>query len=124
MKVKNLLEAKENNIISLSGDNSVEDAIRLMHSKKISAVMIMHDGKPSGIFTERDVVRAYIAKDGKKFREMKLHDVMTKSLIVAQHDELVGNVLAIMLQNSIRHMPVFENGKMIGMLSIRDVVGM
>ncbi len=124
MKVKNLLETKENKIISLSSDNSVEDAIRLMHSKKISAVMIMHDDKPSGIFTERDVVRAYIAKDGKKFREMKLNDVMTKNLIVAQHDELVGNVLAIMLQNSIRHMPVFENGKMIGMLSIRDVVGM
>jgi CBS domain-containing protein len=124
MRVKNLLETKENEIISLGEDNSVEDAIRLMHSKKISALMIMNDGKPSGIFTERDVVRAYIAKDGKKFREMKLNDVMTRNLIVAQPEDLVGDVLAIMLQKSIRHMPVVQNGKMVGMLSIRDVVGM
>jgi CBS domain-containing protein len=124
MRVKNLLETKENEIISLGGNNSVEDAIRLMHSKKISALMIMNDGNPSGIFTERDVVRAYIAKDGKKFREMKLNDVMTRNLIVAQPEDLVGDVLAIMLQKSIRHMPVVQNGKMVGMLSIRDVVGM
>jgi CBS domain-containing protein len=124
MRVKNLLETKENEIISLGGDNSVEDAIRLMHSKKISALMIMNDGKPSGIFTERDVVRAYIAKDGKKFREMKLNDVMTRNLIVAQLEDLVGDVLAIMLQKSIRHMPVAQNGKIVGMLSIRDVVCM
>ncbi len=124
MKVKNLLEQKENEIISLGIDNSVEDAIRLMHSKKISALIIMHDGKPSGIFTERDVVRAYIAKDGKKFRDMKLQDVMTRNMIVAQHEDQVGDVLATMLQKSIRHMPVAQNGQIVGMLSIRDVVGM
>lgn len=124
MKAKSLLEKKNSEIILLKGNNSVEDAIRLMHSKKISAIMILDNGSAPGIFTERDVVRAYIAKDGKKFREMELKDVMTRNLCVAQHDDPVADIMSIMLRKSIRHMPVVENGKVIGMLSMRDVIGL
>ncbi len=124
MKAISLLEKKNNEIISLGGDNSVEEAIWLMHNKKISAIMIMDDGKASGIFTERDVVRAYISKNGKKFREINLKDVMTTNLSVAQHDDPVGDIMSIMLRKSIRHMPVVQDGTVIGMLSMRDVIGL
>ena len=123
MQVKSLLKSKNKKIVSLDPDSSVEDAIRLMHKKKISAVMIMEEDRPVGIFTERDVVRSYIAKDGKKFRQIPLRDVMTKKLVVAGKNDNLGDIMAIMVQKNIRHLPVIENGKIVNMLSIRDVIG-
>jgi IMP dehydrogenase len=123
MQVKSLLKSKNKKIVSLDPDSSVEDAIRLMHKKKISAVMIMEEDRPVGIFTERDVVRSYIAKDGKKFRQIPLRDVMTKKLVVAGKNDNLGDIMAIMVQKNIRHLPVIENGKVVNMLSIRDVIG-
>ena len=123
MQVKSLLKSKNKKVLSLDPDSSVEDAIRLMHKKKISAVMILEKDRPVGIFTERDVVRSYIAKDGKKFSQIPLRDVMTKKLIVAGENDNLGDIMAIMVKKNIRHLPVIENGKVVNMLSIRDVIG-
>jgi IMP dehydrogenase len=124
MQVKSILKAKSRKkVVSLDPDSSVEDAIQIMHKKKISAVMIMEEDRPIGIFTERDVVRSYIAKDGKKFRQIPLRDVMTKKLVVAGKNDNLGDIMAIMVQKNIRHLPVIENGKVVNMLSIRDVIG-
>jgi len=124
MQVKSILKAKSRKkVVSLDPDSSVEDAIQIMHKKKISAVMIMEEDRPIGIFTERDVVRSYIAKDGKKFRQIPLRDVMTKKLVVAGKNDNLGDIMARMVQKNIRHLPVIENGKVVNMLSIRDVIG-
>jgi len=124
MQVKSLLKSKsQKKVLSLDPDSSVEDAIRLMHKKKISAVVILEKDRPVGIFTERDVVRSYIAKDGKKFSQIPLRDVMTKKLIVAGKNDNLGDIMAIMVKKNIRHLPVIENGKVVNMLSIRDVIG-
>lgn len=123
MKVKSLLEAKGKNIVSIDAKSSVEDAIRMMHAKKISALMIIKKGAPAGIFTERDVVRCYIAKDGKKrFREIAVGDAMTTNLIVAEQDDDLSSVMSIMVEKNIRHLPVVDKGKIIGILSIRDII--
>ncbi|MEW6116269.1 MAG: CBS domain-containing protein [Nitrospirota bacterium] len=124
MKVKGLLESKGKEIVSIDADSSVEDAIRLMHSKKVSAVLVNEREKTVGIFTERDVVRSYVSKNGKKFREIQLKDAMTSDLITAGQDDNVGDIMTIMVRNNIRHLPVMENGSVIGMLSIRDVIGL
>ena len=123
LQVKSILKSKKKKIVSLGPDSSVEDAIRLMHKKKISAVVILEKDRPVGIFTERDVVRSYIAKDGKKFSQIPLRDVMTKKLIVAGKNDNLGDIMAIMVKKNIRHLPVIENGKVVNMLSIRDVIG-
>lgn len=124
MKVKGLLESKGKEIVSIDAGNSVEDAIRLMHSKKVSAVLVNEKEKTVGIFTERDVVRSYVSKNGKRFREILLKEAMTSDLITAGQDDNVGDIMAIMVRNNIRHLPVMENGSVIGMLSIRDVIGL
>ncbi|MEW5746475.1 MAG: CBS domain-containing protein [Nitrospirota bacterium] len=125
MKVGSLLETKKNKrIITIDGGKSVEDAIRLMHEEKISGVLVTESGKTVGIFTERDVVRSYISKDGKKFKDIPLRDVMTATLISAGREDNVGDVMGLMVRNNIRHMPVMENGNVLGMLSIRDVIGL
>lgn len=123
MKVKNLLETKNNEVVSIESSYSVEDAIRLMHKKKISALMVLREGRMAGIFTERDVVRCYVSKDGKKkFREIQVGDAMTKDLIVAEQHHEISDVMSIMVEKNIRHLPVIEAGNLIGMLSIRDII--
>lgn len=123
MKVRNLLETKGKDVVSIESNNTVEDAIRLMHDKKISAVMVMETGNIAGIFTERDVVRCYVSKDGKKkFREIPVSNAMTTNLIVAEQDHNISDIMSIMVEKNIRHLPVIESGKVIGMLSIRDII--
>jgi len=122
MKVRTLLESKGKDIVSIDSDSSVEDAIRSMHARKISAIMVTDPGKTVGIFTERDVVRSYIATNGKSFEDIKGRDVMIKALIVAVPDDDLNDIAAIMVEKNIRHLPVFEQNKVIGMLSIRDII--
>jgi CBS domain-containing protein len=122
MKVRDLLETKGKDTVSIDVSSSVDDAIRSMHARKISAIMVTENGKTAGIFTERDVVRSYIASNGKNFKEISVRDHMIKDLIVAVPDEDLHEVSATMVEKNIRHLPVVENGRVIGMLSIRDII--
>jgi IMP dehydrogenase len=122
MKVRDLLNSKGKDIVSIDADSLVEDAIRSMNSRKISAIMVTESGKTIGIFTERDVVRCYVASGGKSFKELKVRDFMIADLIVAVPEEELDEVSATMVEKNIRHLPVVENHKVIGMLSIRDII--
>lgn len=122
MNVKELLSKKGRDVVSMEADNTVEDAIRSMNGRRISAILVTENGKPVGIFTERDVVRAYIATEGKAFNSIALKEVMTTNLIVADMRDEVGNVMSVMVEKNIRHLPVSDGGKIAGMLSIRDVI--
>ena len=122
MKVRDLLETKGKDVVSIDISSSVEDAIRSMHARKISAIMVMDQGRTAGIFTERDVVRCYIASGGKNFHDIPVKDHMITDLIVAVPDDDVNDVSAIMVEKNIRHLPVVNNNRVIGMLSVRDMV--
>ena len=122
MKVLSLLESKGKDIVSIDADSSVEDAIRSMHGRKISAIMVNDQGKTVGIFTERDIVRSYISSGGKSFKDMKVREFMVTNLIVAVLEDDLNDIAAIMVEKNIRHLPVFENNKVVGMLSIRDII--
>lgn len=122
MRVRDLLSSKGKDVVSMEVDSTVEDAIHSMNARKISAMMVTQNGKPVGIFTERDVVKCYVANEGKSFHDVLLQDAMSTDLIVAAPDEEIANVMSIMIQQGIRHLPVTENGKITGMLSIRDVI--
>lgn len=122
MKVKSLLETKSREVVSIDSNYSVEDTIRLMHSKKISAIMVNDKKKTVGIFTERDVVRCYVSKDKKRFRDIPVKEAMTTNLIAAKKDDDISNIMSVMVEKNIRHLPVVERGKVIGMLSVRDII--
>jgi len=122
MKVKALLETKGKDVVSIDDHYTVEDAIRSMNARKIGALMVNDRGKTVGIFTERDVVRCYIANAGKSFKEISIKDAMTTDLMVAEMEDDLSDVMAIMIEKNIRHLPVIEDGQVIGMLSIRDIV--
>ena len=122
MKVKNLLEAKGKDVVSIDAGSSVEDAIRVMNSRKISAMMVTDHSKSVGIFTERDVVKCYLKNEGKGFKDIMLKNIMTTDLIVAQMDDDLNDIMSVMVEKNIRHLPVVDGGIVIGMLSIRDVI--
>lgn len=122
MKVKNLLESKGKDVVSITVGSSVEDAIRLMNSNKISALVVTEGNRTAGLFTERDVVRCYIATNGKSFKDVGIKDAMTSNLIVAEQNDDVCEIMSVMIEKNIRHLPVVEKGMVVGMLSIRDIV--
>ena len=122
MKVGQLLDAKGAEIVALGADKTVHDAIHVMVDRKIGAVLVSEDGKTVGIFTERDVLRWHLVMAGKPFNQIFLGEVMTRELIVAELDDDVSALMSIMIDKSIRHFPVTDGKRIIGMLSIRDIV--
>lgn len=122
MDVKDLLQKKSGSVVSIKANKTVEDAIQEMGRNKISALIVTEKERTVGIFTERDVVRCYIANSGKNFGDVVLRDAMTKNVIVAEQDDDISSIMSIMVEKNIRHLPVIEKGKVIGMLSIRDII--
>ena len=122
MKVKNLLDSKGKDVVSIDVNSSVEDAITQMNSRKISAILVTEGEKTVGLFTERDVVRCYMSTNGKSFKEVIMKDAMTANLIVADQNDDVCEIMSVMIEKNIRHLPVVEKDKVIGMLSIRDII--
>ena len=122
MKVKQLLGAKGREVVTSEADNTVQDAIRSMQGRNISALLVTERGRPVGIFTERDVLRCYLAAGGRSFAEVPLREAMTTNLVVAELEDDLADIMAVMNDRNIRHLPVVENGALIGMLSVRDVI--
>lgn len=120
--VKEILEPSSKTIITISRDKSVADAISQMVEHEVGALIVVEDDKPVGLFTERDVLKCWTRKGEKHFRDIKVAEVMTVNMIIAEQDDDLCYVTTIMIKNRIRHLPVLEKNKIIAMLSIRDVV--
>ena len=122
MKLKDVLETKGHRVVTVSAKSSVADAIRAMHAEKVGAVMVPDaEGCPVGIFTERDVVRLYA--DGERaFDTLALEARMTCSIVVGRPSMSVDEALGLMTERRFRHLPVVEEGKLLGLVSIGDLV--
>ena len=121
MKVKDILRRKGNQVISVSPQSSVLDALKLMAEKNIGGVLVMEEEKLVGIFTERDYARKIILK-GKTSAESKISEVMVSNLITITPDNDISDCMKIMTHKTIRHLPVLENKNLVGLISIGDVV--
>ncbi|HCZ10921.1 MAG TPA: hypothetical protein DHV16_01405 [Nitrospiraceae bacterium] len=120
MKVKDILKDKGLEVIAVDGDVTVDVAVRKMNERNIGAIMVMEQGSFVGMFTERDVVKTWADKGS--FDKVIVKDVMSKNLKVLEPEDELEYVMTIMTSERIRHMPVFEKGKIVGLVSIRDVV--
>ena len=113
---------KNRQIWTISKDQSVMQALILMSEKNIGAIIIVdNDDFPIGIFSERDYARKIILK-GKSSKDTLLDEVMTKELITITRDYKIDQCMEIMNEKRIRHLPVLENKKIVGMISIGDVL--
>jgi CBS domain-containing protein len=122
MKLKDVLETKGHRVVTVSAKSSVADAIRAMHAEKVGAVMVPDaEGCPVGIFTERDVVRLHAGGE-RDFDTLALEARMTCSLVVGRLSMPVDEALGLMTERRFRHLPVVEDGKLLGLVSIGDLV--
>ena len=120
-KVRNILENKSKVIFSVSPDTLVYNALELMFEKNVSALLVMENDYPVGIFTERDYARD-IALKGKSSRETKMNETMTKNLITIDPDFSIEDAMRLMTEKFIRHLPVMHENKLVGLISIGDLV--
>ena len=123
MMLKDVLAAKGRpRIVTVSAKSSVADAIRTMCAEKVGAVMVPDaEGCPVGIFTERDVVRMYADGD-RDFDRLPVEARMTCSVVVGRLSMQVDEALGLMTARRFRHLPVVEDGNLLGLVSIGDLV--
>lgn len=122
MIVAELLKAKGTQVVTTGPEKTIATTARLLTSKKIGAVVVKDArGRIIGIISERDIVRG-VAKDGEKALEMKVADLMTSDLVSCKQEDDLMEVMALMTNRRVRHLPVVEDDKLKGILSIRDVI--
>jgi CBS domain-containing protein len=120
--VANILSARKNfELATLPASATVRNALELMARRDIGSVLVMQDGALLGIFTERDYARRIVLK-GIASIDTPLSDVMTTSLYVVGPRQTAQECLGIMTQAKLRHLPVFDSGKVIGLVSIGDLI--
>ena len=119
--VKHLLDRKGRQIISVRPEDTVLDAIRVMAEKNIGAVVVMQDDELRGIMSERDYARKVIVK-GRASNETPVSDIMTSNVLTTSDSETVNNCMEMMTEKKIRHLPVVDDGRIVGMISIGDLV--
>jgi CBS domain-containing protein len=121
MKVKELLSIKGLECFSITSDQSLLDAAKQMTDCNIGALLVMDKGTLAGIVTERDIVKN-AANERSDSKDVKIKSVMSSNLLVVKPGDDLDYVMAIMIQNNIRHTPVVEESGLVGLLSMRDVV--
>jgi CBS domain-containing protein len=119
--VRNILEKKGTAAWSVEPETLVFDALTLMAEKNIGALLITKDNALIGIFSERDYARK-VALKGNTSHTAAVKEIMTGNVISVTPDQSIDDCMDIMTLKHIRHLPVLENGKLIGMVSIGDVV--
>jgi CBS domain-containing protein len=119
--VQQLLDEKGHDIQSVHPDESVFDAIQKLANANIGSLIVVEDDRPVGIFTERDYARSVILK-GKSSPTTPVRDIMTTRVVYAQPEQTVEECMAVMTDKHIRHLPVLDGDKLIGMISIGDLV--
>ncbi|GLS18686.1 inosine-5-monophosphate dehydrogenase [Labrys miyagiensis] len=122
MTVAHILRGKSREIFTLSPDHTIAEAARTLAEKRIGAVLITKkDGSIAGILSERDIVRA-LAKNAAEGFEHKVKVHMTAKVETVRESDTIPSIMERMTTGKFRHMPVVENGKLIGIVSIGDVV--
>jgi CBS domain-containing protein len=119
--IRHLLQEKGYDVWSVEPEATVLEALQLLAEKDIGALLVMEDGELKGIFSERDYARK-IVLHGKASKDTKVRDIMTSEVIRLGPDQTIEACMAVMTEKRIRHLPIIEDQKVIGVVSIGDVV--
>jgi len=122
MQVENILQSKGRAVHTLPTGASIAEAVEVLNTRRIGAIVVTTaDGKVAGILSERDVVR-HLGKDWGALASRPVSDVMTKDVVTMSRRATVAEVMERMTERRIRHLPIVDNGELVGIVSIGDVV--
>jgi CBS domain-containing protein len=119
--IRQLLQGKPGGLCTIDPDASVLDALKLMAEKNVGALLVVKNDRLAGVLSERDYARKVVLL-GKSSHETRVREIMTEHPVCVQPGNTVEECMALMTDRHIRHLPVIENGKLIGVLSIGDLV--
>jgi CBS domain-containing protein len=117
-----MLDVKGRNVVSVTRDRTIEDVAQILNENRIGAVVVTGlDNRISGIFTERDLVRC-VARSGAGVLSQSIGEAMTTNVTRCREETTLNEVMEIMSHGRFRHLPVEDGGKLVGIISIGDVV--
>jgi CBS domain-containing protein len=119
--VTQLLRTKGHEVLSVSPDTRVFAALQLMAEKNVGALLVLEGGQVVGIFSERDYARKVILK-GKSSREIPVREIMSSDVLYVRPEQTIEQCMALMTDKRVRHLPVFDGDRLVGVISIGDVV--
>ena len=122
MQVENILQSKGMTVLTVTTHAPISDAVHILNKHLIGAVVVLADnGTVAGILSERDIVR-HLADDPARLLSRAVREIMTTTVITCGRDTSISQLMEQMTQHRIRHIPIVENGELIGIVSIGDVV--
>lgn len=121
MLVRDILKKKGNKVFTASEDTKIGDIATILSRENIGAIVILTDNEVAGILSERDIVRGFTQKK-ESVRASKAKELMTKNVITCTVNDTTENLLEIMVKKHFRHMPVVDNKKLLGVISLGDLV--
>ncbi|WP_342740379.1 CBS domain-containing protein [Bradyrhizobium sp. B117] len=121
MTVRSILNTKGHQIMSVEPDAKLSAAVKLLGEKKIGAVLVMNQNRLEGILSERDIVRV-LGERGAGVLEAPVSEVMTRKVVTCKETDTVAELMETMTTGKFRHLPVLDNGKVVGLISIGDIV--
>lgn len=119
--IKQILKIKGNDVFTIEPSILVVDAVKEMAQRKVGALVVLHNEKVKGIITEQDYTRRVILKDLDS-ATTQVDDIMTKQVCIIRPEQSVNEGMAIMTEKCVRHLPVIEDDKLVGLISIGDLV--
>ncbi len=121
MTVRRILDTKGRQVQTVEPETKLSEAIRTLGEKKIGAVLVMSKGRIEGILSERDIVRV-LGERGAKVLDEPVSAVMTRKVVSCRQNDTVAAIMEMMTLGKFRHLPVLENDRVVGLISIGDVV--
>ena len=121
MTVRAILDTKGHHILSVEPDAKLAAAIKLLAERKIGAVLVMSKGHIEGILSERDIVRV-LGERGARVLDEPVSAVMTRKVVSCRQSDTVAGIMEMMTLGKFRHLPVVEEGMVVGLISIGDIV--
>ncbi|MDH7463155.1 CBS domain-containing protein [Chitinophagaceae bacterium 26-R-25] len=119
--VRDILQKKGNTVYGVSPDSSVYDALESLEERNLGALVVIENGKLIGVFTERDYARKVILK-GRSSKETLVRHIMTSRPVFVTPDTTIEECMQMMTDKYIRHLPVLNDGELVGVISIGDLV--
>jgi CBS domain-containing protein len=119
--VSRILERKDSSVWSIAPEAMVYDAIKLMAQRNVGALLVLENNRLIGIISERDYTRKVILQ-GKSSKETPVGEIMTKELVTAEPNGNIAECMRLMTERRVRHLPVLEGSKIVGVVSIGDLL--
>jgi len=120
MQVKEILRVKGNRLLSVEPSSRVSDAVGTMAGENLGSLVVLEQGRMTGMLTFHEVLRALAARSG-SFGELRVADIMERDPVIAAPDMEVNDLRRTMLESGARYLPVMQDGKLLGVISFRDV---